>query len=143
MSPTKVLLATLCMGMMSALAYAADPPATTPANPPGSSDTASTAAVDKSAADKAAADKAAADKAKSSAAARTEPGGITPDQAKTLRVAGYRPELRRGGVVVYCRSEEQIGSLFEHKSCGPAEDILRSVIDSQEAVSRMQHGQTH
>jgi hypothetical protein len=130
---------------ISALAFAADPtpPATTAASPPGSTDTASTTAADKAATDKAAAEKAAAEKAKSTAAAKTEPGGITPDQAKTLRVAGYRPEARRGGVVVYCRSEEQIGSLFEHKSCGPAEDILRSVIDSQEAVSRMQHGLTH
>ena len=59
MSPTKVLLADLCMGM-GALAFAADPtpPATTSATPPGSTDTASAAAADKASADKAAADKA-------------------------------------------------------------------------------------
>ncbi len=131
MSPTKVLLAAFCMGM-GALAFAGDPtpPATTAATPPGNTDTASAAA-----ADKAAADKAAADKAKS---AKTEPGGITADEAKTLRIAGYKSEKRRGGEVLYCRSQPKPYSLLEDKVCGTPSDILLSIASSQEQVKQMQ-----
>ncbi len=134
MSPTKVLLAALCMGM-GAPAFAADPtpPATTSATPPGSTDTASAAA-----ADKASADKAAADKAKSAATAKTEPGGITADQAKTLRIAGYKSSVQKGGQVLYCRSEPQAYSLIEHKVCGTPSDILLSIANSKEQVQQMQ-----
>jgi hypothetical protein len=137
MSPTKVLLATLCLGM-GTLALAADPtpPATTAATPPGSTDTASSAAADKAAADKAAADKAAADKAKS--AANTEPGGITPDQAKTLRMAGYRANVQKGGEVVYCRTQPIPYSLIETKVCGMPNDLLMSIESSKEQVRQMQ-----
>lgn len=135
MSPTKVLLATLCMAM-GAVAFAADPtpPATTSTTPPGSTDTASAAA-----ADKAAADKAAADKAKSAATnAKTEPGGITADQAKTLRIAGYKASVQKGGQVVYCRSEPKAYSLIETKVCGTPNDILQSIDSSKEQVKQLQ-----
>jgi hypothetical protein len=158
MSPTKVLLAAFCMGM-GALAFAAEPPS--PATTPSSTDTTSPAApdsaaadkaaadsaaadkaaADKAAADKAAADKAAADKAKSAAtnAKTTAPGGITPEQAKTLRVAGYKADVRKGGEVYYCRYETQLGSRFETKTCGTPEDILRLTAESQDLTSKMQH----
>lgn len=129
MSPTKVLLAALCMGM-GALALAADPtpPATTSATPPGSTDTSP-----------AAADKAAADKAKSAATgAKTAPGGITADQAKTLRIAGYRSSVQKGGQVVYCRSEPKPYSLLETKVCGTPDDILLSIANNKEQVKQMQ-----
>jgi hypothetical protein len=139
MSPTKVLLAALCMGM-GALAFAADdatPPATpsttASATPPGSTDTASPAAADKAAADKAAADKAAADKANA-----TGPGGVTPDQAKTLRSAGYHASKQKDGQVAYCRSEPREYSLIEHQVCGTASDILLSIASSKENVRQMQ-----
>ncbi len=139
MSPTKVLVAALCMGM-GALAFAADPtpPATTSAAPPGSTDTASAAAADKAAADKAAADKAAADKAAADKAKATGPGGVTPDQAKTLRMAGYKSEVRRGGEVLYCRSQPKPYSLLEDKVCGTPTDILLSITSSKEQVQQMQ-----
>jgi hypothetical protein len=148
MSPTKVLLAAFCMGM-GALAFAAEPPS--PATTPSSTDTTSPAApdsaaadkaaADSAAADKAAADKAAADKAKSAAtnAKTTAPGGITPEQAKTLRVAGYKADVRKGGEVYYCRYETQLGSRFETKTCGTPEDILRLTAESQDLTSKMQH----
>jgi hypothetical protein len=144
MSPTKALLLCLCMGMGS-LAFAADPtpPSATSATPPGTADAASAATTDKAAADKAAADKAAADKAKSAAATAktaTGPGGVTPDQAKTLRGAGYKADVARNGTVLYCRSQAQIGSRFEQKVCGTPDDILRSIANSQEVVNQMQHG---
>ena len=148
MSPTKVLLAALCMGM-GALAFAADdatPPATpsttASATPPGSTDTSSaaadSAAADKAAADKAAADKAAADKAAADKANATGPGGVTPDQAKTLRSAGYHASKQKDGQVAYCRSEPREYSLIEHQVCGTASDILLSIASSKENVRQMQ-----
>jgi hypothetical protein len=144
MGPTKVLLATLCMAM-GALAFADDPtpPATTSTTPPGSTDTSSAAAdstaADKAAADKAAADKAAADKAKSAATnAKTEPGGITADQVKTLRVAGYKANVQKDGQVVYCRSQPKPYSLLEEKVCGRPDDLLLSIANSKEQVKQMQ-----
>ena len=144
MSPTKVLLATLCIGM-GALAFADDP--TPPATPPSSTDTASpaaadSAAADKAAAEKAAAEKAAAEKAKSAAKTATGPGGVTPDQAKTLRSAGYHANVQRDGQVYYCRSEPKMGSLFETKVCDTAENIMLSIASSKDAVSQMQRTPT-
>ena len=127
MSPTKVLLVTLCMAM-GAPAFADDPtPAATSATPPSSADTSSAAA------DKAAADKAAADKANA-----TGTGGVTPDQAKTLRVAGYHANKQKDGQVLYCRSQPKSYSLIEEKVCGRPEDILLSIASSQEQVKQMQ-----
>ena len=122
MSPTKVLLVTLCMAM-GAPAFADDPtPAATSATPPSSADTSS-----------AAADKAAADKANA-----TGTGGVTPDQAKTLRVAGYHANKQKDGQVLYCRSQPKSYSLIEEKVCGRPEDILLSIASSQEQVKQMQ-----
>lgn len=132
MSPTKVLLVTLCMAM-GAPAFADDPtPAATSATPPSSTDT-SSAAADKAATDKAAADKAAADKANATGA-----GGVTPDQAKTLRIAGYHANKQKDGQVLYCRSQPKSYSLIEEKVCGRPEDILLSIAASQEQVKQMQ-----
>jgi hypothetical protein len=136
MSPTKVLLAALCMGM-GALAFAADD-ATPPATPPGSTDTASPAAADSTAADKAAADKAAADKAAADKAKAAGQGGVTPDQAKTLRIAGYHANQQKDGQVLYCRSEPKPYSLLENKVCGKPDDILLSIANSKEQVRQMQ-----
>jgi hypothetical protein len=143
MGPTKVLLATLCMAM-GALALADDstPPAATSATPPSSTDTSSAAAdstaADKAAADKAAADKAAADKAAADKAKATGPGGVTPDQAKTLRMAGYHANQQKGGEVLYCRSQPKPYSLLEDKVCGRPDDILLSIENNKEQVKQMQ-----
>jgi|ERR1700679_3687065 hypothetical protein len=133
MSPTKVLLVTLCMAMGApAFADEPTPAAATSATPPSSTDT-SSAAADKAAADKAAADKAAADKANATGA-----GGVTPDQAKTLRIAGYHANKQKDGQVLYCRSQPKSYSLIEEKVCGRPEDILLSIAASQEQVKQMQ-----
>ena len=119
---------------MGALAFADDPtpPAATSATPPSSTDT-SSAAADSTAADKAAADKAAADKANA-----TGPGGVTPEQAKTLRIAGYKANVQRGGEVLYCRSQPKPYSLLEEKVCGRPLDILLSISSSKDQVQQMQ-----
>ena len=129
------------MGVGS-LAFADDPPPPT-STPPAETAAAAPAtadAVSTVAADKAAADKVAADKAKSAAtnAKTTAPGGITPEQAKTLRMAGYKADVRRGGEVYYCRSEAQLGSLFETKVCGTPDDILLRTSNGKDLVKQMQ-----
>jgi hypothetical protein len=138
MSPTKALLVTLCMAMGApAFADEPTPAAATSATPPSSTDT-SSAAADKAAADKAAADKAAADKAAADKANATGAGGVTPDQAKTLRIAGYHANKQKDGQVLYCRSQPKSYSLIEEKVCGRPEDILLSIAASQEQVKQMQ-----
>jgi len=138
MSPTKVLLVTLCMAMgVPAFADDPTPPAATSATPPSSTDT-SSAAADSTAADKAAADKAAADKAAADKAKATGSGGVTPDQAKTLRIAGYHANQQKDGQVLYCRSEPKPYSLLENKVCGRPDDILLSIANSKEQVKQMQ-----
>jgi hypothetical protein len=129
----KVLLTSLCLGVGS-MAFATDPapPATPAATAPASADAASTADADKAKA-------ADADKAKSAATdAKTAPGGITADQAKTLRIAGYKASVQKGGEVVYCRSEPKQNSLIEEKVCGRPDDILLSIATSKDQVKQMQ-----
>lgn len=128
----KVLSISLCMGVGS-LAFADDPPPPT-STPPAEKAAAAPATAD--AASTVAADKAAADKAKS--AAKTAPGGITPEQAKTLRMAGYKADVRKGGEVLYCRSEPQMGSFFETKVCGTPDDILLRTTNGKDLVKQMQ-----
>jgi hypothetical protein len=132
----KVLSISLCMGVGS-LAFADDPPRPT-STPPAETAAAAPATAD--AASTVTADKATADKAKSTDAnaKTTAQGGITLDQAKTLRMAGYKKEVRKGGEVYYCRSEAQMGSFFETKMCGTADDILLSVANGKEIVKFMQ-----
>jgi hypothetical protein len=124
---------------MGAPAFADEPTpaAATSATPPSSTDT-SSAAADKAAADKVAADKAAADKAAADKANATGAGGVTPDQAKTLRIAGYHANKQKDGQVLYCRSQPKSYSLIEEKVCGRPEDILLSIAASQEQVKQMQ-----
>jgi hypothetical protein len=131
MTLAKVLSISLCMGLGS-LAFATDPPpaatppAATTATAPATADAASTAATDKA--------KSAATTAKAAASSN----GVTPEQAKTLRSAHYKAEVRNG-VTSYCRYETQLGSRFETKTCGTPDDILRSITNSQELVNQMQH----
>jgi hypothetical protein len=133
MTLAKALSISLCMGVGS-MAFATDPPPPDPAPPAATVATAPATTAD-------AASTAAADKAKSAAttaktAASTD--AVTPEQAKTLRSAGYKTEVTRGATR-YCRYQTQIGSRFETKVCGTPEDILRQIAASQELVNSMQH----
>jgi hypothetical protein len=127
MTLAKVLSISLCMGAGS-LAFATDPapPAATTATAPATADAASTAE---------------ADKAKSTTTTvntATSSAGVTPEQAKTLKSAGYKADVRKG-VTHYCRYETHVGTRFETKVCGTPDDILRSITNSQELVNQMQH----
>jgi hypothetical protein len=56
---------------------------------------------------------------------------------KAMRAAGYKPEVHNGRTL-FCRSEPQIGTRFESKTCGDAAEIERSTRNSQELAERIQ-----
>jgi hypothetical protein len=62
---------------------------------------------------------------------------VTPEQAKVFRSAAYKTEVRNG-ITYYCRKEAQLGTRFETKVCGTADEIRRSTASSQELVSTIQ-----
>jgi hypothetical protein len=107
----KILLASLCVGALSQ-ALAADPP---PPPPPSSSPPA-------------------AEPEKPTAAALAE-------QTKRLRSMGYKAEVQKSGVTLFCRGEKPIGSNLEHKVCANGDDIERRAQDAKDAMR--DHRQSH
>ena len=66
-----------------------------------------------------------------------------PDAAaeKRLLAAGYKPEMH-GGVKLFCRREQEIGSrLAVKKVCGTPEQLSLSAHDSQEYIQDLQRRQ--
>jgi hypothetical protein len=64
-----------------------------------------------------------------------------PDEEKRLLAAGYKPEMH-GGVKLFCRSEQQIGSrLATKKVCGTPEQLKLSLDDSQHYIQDLQRRQ--
>jgi hypothetical protein len=59
--------------------------------------------------------------ATASAAASATPG-VSADDDKRLRAAGYKPTVQNGQTY-YCKSEQVMGSRFEHKVCRTAEQV--------------------
>jgi hypothetical protein len=125
------LLAVVSMGALSP-AFATDPPApsansSTSAAVTTTTDQSSTAKTTSTASDvkvKLVAGDAEADK-----------------QLKRLKAAGYKPEMR-GGEVVFCRREAQLGSRFETKKCSTAEVLERQMTAAQEITSQTQRNAT-
>jgi hypothetical protein len=126
--------------------FAADPPAPKTVDP------------DKSAAS-AAAVNADALPAATPAQAKVEPDAIAPTAAanvakpqrlvlddKTLTTAevsqmlaqGYRPQKGRGDDVLYCRSEQPIGTRFAKKICKTADQIKAVTRDSKDITQQQQ-----
>jgi hypothetical protein len=58
-------------------------------------------------------------------------------QTKRLRGQGYRPETRNG-MLLYCRKETAIGSRFESKICGTADELDKSAQNSKDLVETIQ-----
>jgi hypothetical protein len=131
MTHAKLLLMSLCVGLGS-LAFADDP------TPPNTAPPAATAATAPATADAASTSADTAKSAATPAKTATSSAGVTPEQAKTLRSAGYKADIRKG-VTYYCRYETHVGSRFETRTCSAPEDILRSMVSSQELVNSMQH----
>ena len=115
-------------------AAAADPPAAPAAAPAASSAPASTPSPAASpapatAATSAVAHAAAADDSEAAAAERR------------LRTAGYKPQTVNG-VKIWCRTENSLGSrLAQQKNCGTAQDLERSVRETQDRVEGTQNRQ--
>lgn len=129
MTLAKILSISLCMGVGS-VAFANDPtpPATNTATAPVTPDAASTTAADQA--------KTATTTATTATTAKAS-DSVTPEQAKIFRSAGYKPEVRNG-TTYFCRKEAQLGTRFETKVCGTADEIRRSTASSQELVSTIQ-----
>jgi hypothetical protein len=126
----------LCLGMGSA-ALAADPPA--PASAPAQSSSAQPA-QSAPAAPATPPDTTVISTTATPDAVKADPGtksGVTPEQMKAFRAAGYKPEVHNGRTL-FCRSEPQIGTRFESKVCGDAAEIERSTRNSQELAERLQ-----
>lgn len=62
---------------------------------------------------------------------------LTEAQVKQLLARGYKPQSR-GGDVLYCRREQQLGSHFETKICKSAAQIMQDELDSKETTRNMQ-----
>jgi len=126
-----IYLMLLCLGVNSHV-RAADPPApSSSAVQPGQPAPAAAATAPSTTVSSAAAT---ADLQKSEPGAKSD---VTPLQMKTLRSAGYKPEVRNGQTL-FCRAEHVLGSRLEKKVCGTAADIERSTQNSQELAERIQ-----
>jgi hypothetical protein len=58
-------------------------------------------------------------------------------QTKRLRGQGYRPETRNGRLL-YCRKEILIGSRFESKLCGTADELDKAAQNGKDLVQTIQ-----
>jgi hypothetical protein len=117
-------LALVCLGACSSV-FAADPPPA--ASPP--------AAGVNSAAQTPAANAPAT--ATAPATAEKPKDGPSDAEIKAMRAQGYKPETH-AGVTYYCRSEPQLGSRFEKKTCGTAADITTLTNQSKDALTNAQ-----
>ena len=109
------LVLCLWMGAFSRV-LAADPPpaaqATTKAKPP---------AVTQASADTVSAD------------------GVTKEELKRLKVAGYKQKTR-GDQIVYCRVEPVLGTRFDREMCATARDLEFIRANGQEMATQIQRG---
>jgi hypothetical protein len=56
---------------------------------------------------------------------------------KQLRAAGYRPE-QYNGETYYCRKEVQLGTRFEKKTCGTAQELAQISATGSEWTQKLQ-----
>jgi hypothetical protein len=110
------ILACLCI-CESSQVLATDPaPAASPPADASQAPAAATPAAAPSATQAASSTPAAA-----SASASATPG-VSAEDDKRLRAAGYKPTVQNGQTY-YCKSEQVMGSRFEHKVCRTAEQV--------------------
>jgi hypothetical protein len=58
-------------------------------------------------------------------------------QTKRLRSQGYKPEVHNGRTV-FCRKETQLGSRFEGKVCGTADEVDKAALNGKEVTEAIQ-----
>ena len=63
---------------------------------------------------------------------------LTNAEVSKLLAQGYRPQKGRGDDVLYCRSEQPIGTRFAKKICKTAEQIKSLTQDSKDITQQQQ-----
>jgi hypothetical protein len=63
--------------------------------------------------------------------------GPTEAQIKQMRGRGYKP-VNRNGILVYCRSEGQIGTHFEKQRCSTMDELKNAELTGKEYVNSIQ-----
>ena len=122
-------LLTCCCAFTVSQAFADEPPAqTSSAVQPAQTAPASAATPASS-----------ASSAQTASASKPAASADATDEAtdKRLRSQGYKPEVRNG-TKIYCRKEAELGSRFESKICGTAEQLSNANKDSQDALDKVQ-----
>ena len=61
----------------------------------------------------------------------------TDAQIKQMRARGYKP-VNRNGILVYCRSEGQIGTHFEKQRCNTMDELKSAELTGKEYVNSIQ-----
>jgi hypothetical protein len=61
----------------------------------------------------------------------------TEAQIKQMRGRGYKP-VNRNGILVYCRSEGQIGTHFEKQRCNTMDELKNAELTGKEYVNSIQ-----
>jgi hypothetical protein len=62
----------------------------------------------------------------------------TEAQIKQIRAHGYKPQKRKDGVTMWCKSEAPLGSRFEKTTCSSAQDILQMEQNAQDVTKNAQ-----
>jgi len=63
---------------------------------------------------------------------------LTQDEVNRLLSQGYKPKKGRGDDILYCRSEQQLGTHFDKRICLTADQIKTAMQDSRDIAERLQ-----
>ena len=116
-----VLFVSLCVGVLSQ-ALAAEPQLPIAAQPKAASSLASTVATTTW---------------PTANVTKTPKATALEAQTRRLRRHGYKPEVH-DGTTLFCRKEAVVGSRFESKFCGTAEDIDKDTQDGKDLTETVQ-----
>jgi len=135
-----VLAVALSVGAVS-IAWSADEPtkpADTPAAQPGPAAQPAPAAHQAPAASSTSTEAAAKPVAKEAATPASGKDSDADAQEKHLLARGYKKEMRNG-VPVFCRKEIKLGSRFETKQCGTAEEMALAEQQGRDLMNNMKN----
>lgn len=63
---------------------------------------------------------------------------VTNEEVRQLLAQGYKPQKGRGDDVLYCRSEQPVGTRFAKRVCKSADQIKAQTQDSKELLEMKQ-----
>jgi hypothetical protein len=64
---------------------------------------------------------------------------LTSTEVNRLLSQGYKPQKGRGDMVLYCRSESQLGTHFEKKVCLSADQLKTRAQDNRDITDSLEH----